>query len=336
MKVNPAVILIVLLPAASDAAAPANLSPLRHVLDDVCHSYTNLVAAFSKDGKTLVTGGQTGVLKIWEVKTGRLLACKDVENSDIPRMYSVAYSPDGKTVALGTDDAPREVQLWAVEGKAPLRGLKGPKGLILGLVFSPDGKTIAASDADGQVWLWSAEGGKPLRILKCHPSWAGKLAFSPDGEALYVGTGKGDILVWAVRTGEKTRTLSGHEDAIDSLTISGDGALLASASRKGGIKVWDLKTGKVKRSIDRVSSGYRALAVLTPDGTHVIYTDDDTTVSAVRVSDGRVVATARAQRWYVSYPQAFVISPDGKSVAYIADNSRVVIWDVERLLRMGR
>ena len=78
-------------------------------------------------------------------------------------MYSVAFSPDGKTLAAGSADD--TVRLWNVSDPAhpaPLgRPLTGAAGYVQSVAFSPDGKTLAAGSADDTVRLWNVERPSP-------------------------------------------------------------------------------------------------------------------------------------------------------------------------------
>jgi WD40 repeat protein len=179
---------------------------------------------FSPDGKTLAATGQefptitvapppkspptlpsfTGV-KFWDVATGKELSfLKDVGVSDV-----LAFSPDGKTLAVGSGALSNlgiEVKLWEIATGKVRGSLKGEKnGSITCLAFTPDGTMLAAGGgAGGTVQLWNTATGKPLALLAKSTkviSTVTTLAFSPDGTMLAAGSdGDGAIALWSLPT----------------------------------------------------------------------------------------------------------------------------------------
>jgi WD40 repeat protein len=67
-------------------------------------------------------------------------------------VHSVAFSPDGKTLASGSDD--NTIKLWDAQTRQELAALKGHAGSVYSVVFSPDGETLASGSKDKTVKLW--------------------------------------------------------------------------------------------------------------------------------------------------------------------------------------
>jgi WD40 repeat protein len=112
------------------------------------------VLAFGPDGKTLATtSGAT--IKLWNVSGGALTATLSATGGEV---YSVAFSPDGTTLASGADDG--TIQLWNVAGGASTQTLTGHTDQVWSVAFSPDSKTLASGSKDCRVKLWQVDTGK--------------------------------------------------------------------------------------------------------------------------------------------------------------------------------
>ncbi|MCC3445466.1 MULTISPECIES: NACHT domain-containing protein, partial [unclassified Microcoleus] len=144
---------------------------------------TVFAVAFSPDGKLLATGGTDGVVRCWEVASGReILTCKC--HSDLIR--SVAFSPDGKTLASGSGD--RTVKLWDCHSGECLQTWQGHSDLIRSVAFSPDFKSLASGSDDRTVKLWDCQTGECLQTWQGHSDLIRSVAFSPDGKTLASGS----------------------------------------------------------------------------------------------------------------------------------------------------
>ncbi len=145
-------------------------------------------AVFSADGGTLATVTRDGYSVIWDTATRRERL--RIEHGGQSFGSSVAVSPDGMILALtyGIDDFENAVSLWDAVTGEHLGTLTGHKQAIWSVAFSPDGRTLASSSADGSLRLWNVASRRELMAISEGGSSLAHLRFSPDGTFLVAGT----------------------------------------------------------------------------------------------------------------------------------------------------
>ena len=237
-------------------------------------------------------------------------------------VHSVAFSPDGKTLASASWD--KTIKLWDVASGKEVRSLRGHEHNVRSVAFSPDGKTLASGSADKTIKLWDAASGKEVRSLRGHESYVYSVAFSPDGKTLASGSDDKTIKLWDVASGKETRSLRGHEDLVYSVAFSPDGKTLASGSQDKTIKLWDVAGVKEVRSLrgheDRVYS-----VAFSPDGKTLASGSQDKTIKLWDVASGKEVRSLRGHEYSVN---SVAFSPDGKTLASGSMDKNIKLWDV--------
>ena len=200
--------------------------------------------AFSADGWKLAAGagepGVAGEIDLWNVADGTLLKRFDGHKDAV---YSIAISPDGKTLASGSYD--NRIVLWDVKSGRPERTLDGHNGAILGLAFRPDGNVLASASADRTVKLWDVKIGERLDTFAESLKELNSVLFTPDGQRVIAGGGDNRIRVWQISPAAKEGSNKllvaqfAHEGAILRLALSSDGKTIASAGDDQAVKLWD-------------------------------------------------------------------------------------------------
>jgi WD40 repeat protein len=152
---------------------------------------------FSPDGAVLASGHLSYTVRLWDTRTGRLLRTLSTHGDSVG---SLAFSPDGKMLAVGTDYQ-ELVELWDVQRGKMKRRLVGHSNEIRSVAFSPNGRVLASASADGTVKLWYLRTGELLvTLLVLPPAQPGQpstdwIAFTPDG--YYFGSaGAGRFIRW--------------------------------------------------------------------------------------------------------------------------------------------
>ncbi len=211
---------------------------------------TVFAAALSPDGKNLVVGGfdyDVNTKRGWfanrlEVDTGRELDRLPLSNGGI---RSVAYSPDGATIAVGDGEikVPSVTLIEAATGKARLRiPLPDTSWIVQSLAFSPDGRTLAASGGPSTRLFDTATGKELLKIDR----GAIGLRFSPDGATL-VGAVAATIDRWDTTTGQSLIPEGGNS-SIDQIAVTADGDRIVTRGWNGDAHIWDARTGAASTS----------------------------------------------------------------------------------------
>jgi WD40 repeat protein len=216
---------------------------------------------FSPDGKTLavMSSGTTGsgIIQLFDVTTRQTI---DSPLGGEESYASMAFSPDGKFMALGNTVG--VISLWDVETHQVFSRLVGENGLMTSVAFSPDGKALASRilipstdhPPRGEIVLWDLDTAQPIgQPIIGHTVTGGEvgltnMAFNPDGQTLASLDDNGAITLWEVTTRQPIgqsfvgQTATGGVGVTTSIAISPDGQTLASGTEDGTITLWELVT----------------------------------------------------------------------------------------------
>ena len=167
------------------------------------------------------------------------------------------------------------MRLWDVQRGEEVAVLRGHKGWVTSVAFSPDERILASGSNDNTVRLWNIETGKEIAILRGHEDRVHTLVFSPDGRILASLSGDKTVRLWDVQTGTEMAVLRGHENWVTSVAFSPDGRLLATGScaqkkdwwycTQGEIRLWKLQTGEEVAVLRAHKDAVKSVA-FSPDG----------------------------------------------------------------------
>jgi WD40 repeat protein len=219
-------------------------------------------AAFSPDNRLIALGKLTDKVVLHDLAEAATFDLDDPA-SLTAGAASVAFAPDGDTLAVGQQDG--QISFWNAATGSRRRSLAGHSEFVASLAFSSDGTTLASCGGDHRARIWDLPAGRERFSIPSSTQTFGPLAISPDGTLLALADHVSPVVrIWNATTGQLQSALRGVSGSVESLAISSDGAVLAAADLKGLVTFWDLSTLEVCPT--RLShQGVHTLA-FAPDG----------------------------------------------------------------------
>ena len=261
---------------------------------------------------------------------------------------SLAYSPDGRTLALGGDNL---VRLVDARTRAQLAET-AVDGFATRVAFTDDGSRLVVlsaagssnqdrGNADAQITIREATTLEPIGRSIEPESFVGayvgvwyaspQFALTPNGRSLITASEDGELAWWDLRSGRKTRTRRIETGLAPALAVSPDGLTAAVGSRHG-VQLVDLRSGTV-RTAARDSAASPSWVLFSPDGKTVVATNRDRTVTRWNVASATLLETLRGHSNFVQQP---VFNPDGQTLYTVSHDGTAIAWDLTGDRRLGR
>ncbi len=194
--------------------------------------------------------------------------------------------------------------------------------MIIAVVFTPDGKTVATCGWDNLVRLWDVKTGQEVRSLRGHAEAVITMAMHPDGKMLASGSNDKSIALWDIAGGKEIRRLHGHTAAVCRIAFSADGKVLASSGYDNSVRLWDVASGNELATCTGHSQTVYGLG-FAPDGKTVASGTNNEAIRIWDVPSGKEIRQFGNAAGSIS---TLAYSPDGKTIATAGDLIR--LWEV--------
>jgi WD40 repeat protein len=210
------------------------------------HDFPVLSVSFSPDNRRIIAGYGAfnrsqglGHANIWDLTSGKFIESVPGNRRTV---YCVAFSPDGREVALASEGL---LELWDLEA-APrqVRSIPCHGGFVYAVAYSPpDGRYLASGGLDRTIRLWDRATGREIRAFFGHEGFVRGLAFSPDGRRLISASEDFSLKLWEVASGRPLADYHGHEFFASCVAFSPDGRV-ASGGQDHAVKLWSTTHGR--------------------------------------------------------------------------------------------
>ncbi len=257
-------------------------------------------------------------------------------------VVSVAFAPDGHTLATSSDDA--TVRLWDLTDRtrpSPLGPpLTGHTDRVVSVAFAPDGHTLATSSDDATVRLWDlTDRTRPSPLgppLTGHTDRVVSVAFAPDGHTLATSSWDKTVRLWDLT--DRTRPsplgapLTDHVGPVVSVAFAPDGHTLATASYDRSVRLWDLTDRTRPSPLGAPLTGHtsRLFSVaFAPDGHTLATASYDRSVRLWDLTDRtRPSPLGAPLTGHTDTVNSVAFAPDGHTLATASDDATVRLWDL--------
>jgi WD40 repeat protein/serine/threonine protein kinase len=273
-------------------------------------------AAFSPDGRRVVTASADGLARVWDVASGQPIGAPFRHQA---WSYQASFSSDGKRVLTASADGTARV--WDVKGQEVCRSPRHG-GAVVAAAFCPDERRFCTASRDGTARICDAGTGQEVVPPLKHQGAVRDAAFSPDGRLVVTIAGQSARL-WNAATGASAGPELRHDGPVLCAAFDKDGTRLVTGGQDKRARLWDVPEGRPHRS-DLKHDQAVVFACFSPDGTCVATASEDGS-ALVWTADGKPISRHLYHRACVNH---LSFSPNGQYLATGSSDNSVIVWDV--------
>ena len=193
---------------------------------------------------------------------------------------------------------------------------------VLGLLFTPDSKTLISSGMDSQIKLWAVPDWRLVRTLTDHENSVNCLSLTDNGRYLISGSTDCSVKIWSLSDGSVRHTLRDRKKTVAAVSLSGDGKQLAAGWYGGRATVWNMD-GELVCGI-KASKKNLVSATLSPDGTQLATAGLGDDITIWSVPEGKLITTLSGHETAV-YNLRFV--GNGRYLISLGYEQTIIVWD---------
>jgi WD40 repeat protein/serine/threonine protein kinase/class 3 adenylate cyclase len=279
-------------------------------------------AAFSPDGRWLLTGSPNQTATVWDAESGRELVTLRGHARDV---VSASFSPDARRIITASLD--QTAKTWDVETGREILTIKGLNGPRPFAAFSPDGKRLLTGICDIQTSgagakVCDAETGLELLTIRESSYPLRCAAFSRNGRWIATGSDGGTVRLWDSQSGNELYRFGTHTRIVHSVSFTSDSRRVLSASGDGTAKTW-LAEPALNLLTLKGHNGEVLWAGFSSDGRRIVSTGRDRMAKIWDTETGRELLTLKGHR---SSVLSGAWSPNGKRLVTVSERE-AIIWD---------
>jgi WD40 repeat protein len=284
-------------------------------------------AAFSPDGRLILTGSDDRTARLWDARTGAPLG------SPIPHpsyVSQIRWSPDSQKVLIAGWDG--TARLWNAGNLKPISPPLQHKGRVIALALTSNGNTVVTAAGTGEIRLWSAANGEPIGDVIVHPDFS-CLAFSPDDQTLATGGRDGFVRFWDPATSKaKDRPLDNNKTPVLALCFQPDGKRLVVGAVNNMARFWDVATATPSPLPPLQHRGWVSSIAFHPRQNRLATASSDHTARLWDATTGQMIGVPLQHRGLV---RALAFSSDGNHLATASADSTARLWNAQNGFSRG-